>query len=280
MKAIQFHEFGGPEVLQVVDIEDPQPGPGEVRIKVESASVNYADVMRRGNKGYPFPTPLPFIPGNEVAGVVDAVGEGVTQPEIGTPVFALVGGGSTGYAQYTIAPANQVIPIPAGVSSEEAASLPVAGTTALLVLREMAALQAGESVTIQGAAGGVGSFAIQIAKHLGAGTVIGLVSNAAKSEKAIAIGADHAVNYTEANWTERVQEITGGRGVDVMLEMNGGDGFKEGLRVLAPFGTCHRLWQDQRKTTRVRRSVHQPLLLHAVAQPINPRVQPGAVVRT
>ncbi len=237
MKAIQIQSYGSPDVLFYTSLPDPKPGPGQVLIKVESAAVNYSDIMRRANVPYPFPTPLPFIPGGEVAGVIEALGEGVAEPPVGTPVFALAGDdGSTGYAQYTLAHANQVIPIPPGLSMDEASVLVVAGTTAMLLLKESAHLQAGESILVQGAGGGVGSYAVQIAKLLGAGTVIGAASSSDKREAALALGADSVVDYTQPDWPDRVRELTNERGVDIILEMNGGKVFGQGLNCLAPFG--------------------------------------------
>lgn len=238
MKVVQAHEYGSPDVLRYEVAEDLIPAAGEVLIRVESASVNYSDIARRSNALYPFPTPLPYIPGSEVAGVVEALGEGVEGPPAGTPVFALAGAGSNGYAQYVLTPARQVVPIPNGVSPDEAAALPVAGTTALMVLRETANLQPGETVLIQGAAGGVGSYAIQLARILGAGKIIGLTSSAVKEQKVLKLGADHVVDYTQPDWPERVRELTGGRGADIILEMSGGVVFGQGLRCLAPFGRC------------------------------------------
>ena len=236
MKAIQIHEFGTPDVLCYEDIEQPEPAAHEILIRVESASVNYSDVMRRRNAIYPFPTSLPFIPGSEVAGTVAALGSDVTGPAIGTPVFALVGTGSNGYAQYVVTPAQQVVPVPKGLDADRAAALPVAGTTAMLMLREIANIQPGETVLIQGAAGGVGLYAIQLAKVLGAGKVIGAASLAAKCEAVMKAGADDVVDYTAQDWFTHVQALTDGRGVDVILEMQGGEGFNNVLRCLAPFG--------------------------------------------
>lgn len=236
MNVIQIHQYGSTDVLSYETIEKPHPQAGEILIKVESASVNYSDVARRSNAIYPFPTPLPFIPGSEVAGIVEALGEGVTFPPIGTPVFALAGTGSNGYAQYVVTSAQQVIPIPAGVTFDQAATLPVAGTTAMMIVREVGQLKQGESILIQGASGGVGSYAIQIAKLLGAGTIIATTSTPEKMNTALKIGADYAVDYTQPDWSSRVREITNGRGVDVILEMNGGDSFTQSLRCLAPFG--------------------------------------------
>ncbi len=236
MKAIQIHQFGSPDVLQYETLAMPQPAPGEIVIRVESASVNYSDILRRSNAVYPFPTPLPFVPGSEVAGTVAALGDGVQGPAVGTPVFGLAGNGHNGYAQYVATPAVQVIPILPGVTMDEAAALPVAGTTALLLLRESAGIQPGETVLIPGAAGGVGSYAVQLAKLLGAGKVIAATGSRGKFESASALGADAAVDYSTPAWVDEVRALTAGRGVDVMLEMNGGALFAQSLRALAPFG--------------------------------------------
>lgn len=237
MHAIQLSRFGGPDVLESVDIDKPVAAPGQILIRVESAAVNFADIMRRRNDAYPFPTPLPFIPGSEVAGTVDALGDGVDGPVVGTPVFAVVGGdGSTGYAQYAVADAQQVIPIPAGLTADEAAGIVIAGSTAMLILTDQARLTEGESVLIGGAGGGVGTYAIQIAKSLGAGVVIGAASTPAKGSAALAAGADHVVDPTVAGWERQAREYVGGLGVDVVLEMSGGTTFADGLSILAPFG--------------------------------------------
>lgn len=146
------------------------------------------------------------------------------------------GDGSTGYAQFALADAPQVIPIPASVGVDAASGLVVAGVAAMLILKESARLQPGESVLVQGAAGGVGSYAVQIAKLLGAGTVIGAASTPKKRTAAAALGADHVVDYTRKDWPGQVRELTGGRGVDVVLEMAGGDAFEQSVSCLAPFG--------------------------------------------
>jgi NADPH:quinone reductase-like Zn-dependent oxidoreductase len=236
MKAIQLTHFGPPEVLVYTEVPTPEPGAGEILIKVESAAVNFSDVMRRAAMTYPFPTPLPFIPGSEVAGTVAALGAGVAGPPVGASVFALSADGSRGYAEYTVANANQVIPIPPRLSADEACALIVAGLTAALLLEEVTHLRAGESVLIPGAGGGVGGFAIQIARLLGAGTIIGATSSSAKHGAARTAGADHVVDYTQSDWTTQVWELTNGRGVDVVLEMSGGDVFAQSMRCLAPFG--------------------------------------------
>lgn len=237
MKAVQFDSFGPADVLKVREVPEPVPGPGQVQIRVESASVNFSDVMRRRNDPYPFATRLPFIPGGEVAGQVHALGEGVEGPPVGTPVFALVGGdGSTGYAQYAIAEAAQVIPIPPGMTMDQAAAIVIAGATAILTLREVARTASGETVLIQGAGGAVGGYAIQIARLLGAGRIIGVASTPERRKAGLAAGADHVVDHLVAGWAEEVLALTGGRGADVVLELSGGATFTQAWRCLAPFG--------------------------------------------
>ncbi len=236
MEAVRAHTFGAPDVLVLEDLPTPEPGPGQILVRVESASVNYADLIRRRNDPYPFPTTLPFLPGSEVAGTVERLGSGVAGPPPGTPVLALVGGdGSTGYAQYAVAEAAQVIPIPPGVDVDAAAGIVVAGATAMLTLTTVGHLAAGETVLVEGAGGGVGGFAVQIAKLLGA-TVVAAASTPARRKAALALGADHTVDYTAPGWTDQVRAHTGGRGVDLVLETVGGPTFAGALSVLAPFG--------------------------------------------
>lgn len=238
MKAIQMTEQGGPEVLQLVELPDPEPGPGQVLIRVESAAVNFSDVLRRRGDDYPVPTPSPFVPGAEVAGIVAALGEGVDGPPLGTPVFAVVGAdASGGYAELALAYAPSVIPIPPGLEPDVAAGIVVAGLSATIMLKHVARLREGQSVFIPAAAGGLGGFAVQIAKLLGAGQVIAGASTPQKRELALGLGADEAVGYTEAGWDDVVRKLTGGTGVDVAFEMTSPSHLMETLRILAPFGT-------------------------------------------
>lgn len=236
MTTVRIDRFGGPDVLALHEVPVPEPGPGRILVRVESAGVNFADVVRRRNDPYPFPTVLPFTPGGEVAGTVEALGDGVQGPPVGTPVFALVGDdGSNGYAQYAVANAPQVIPIPPGLTVDQAAGIVVAGTTAMLALTDVGSLQAGETVLIEGAAGGLGTYAVQIAKVLGA-TVIGAASTAARRGAALASGADHVVDYTQPGWDDAVRELTGGQGADLVLQLGGDETIRQALGALAPFG--------------------------------------------
>lgn len=233
MKAVLVEEFGEPEVLRYTDAEKPAPGEGEVLIEVRSIGVNYADTMRRRNQ-YLVRQELPFIPGSEVAGIVSEVGEGVEDANAGDRVVALVGTG--GYAEYALAPARALIPVPEGLDFDEAAAVPLQGLTAYHVLKTSGRLEEGESVLVHAAAGGVGSLAVQMAKLMGAGMVIATAGTQEKLELAESLGADVLINYTEEDWPERVREATDGRGADVILEMVGADFPEKNLSCLATFG--------------------------------------------
>ena len=234
MKAILAEEFGEPEVLQYKNLERPAPGEGEALIEVRYAGVNYADTMRRRNQ-YLVPQELPFTPGSEVAGVVSEVGEGVDNVSPGDRIVSLLDSG--GYAEYAIAPAPSLIPLPEGLDFERAAAVPLQGLSAYHILKTSGALKEGESVLVHAAAGGVGTLAVQMAKLMGAGTVIATASTQEKLDLAKSLGADVLINYTEDDWPEKVREATDGEGADIILEMVGGDEFlQKNLECLAVFG--------------------------------------------
>ncbi|WP_082235091.1 quinone oxidoreductase family protein [Halobacillus massiliensis] len=233
MKAVQFKKFGAPEVLEYTDMEQPAPDGHEVLLRVTAIGVNYADTARREG-AYVIPTPLPFIPGAEVAGVIENIGEKVKGFAKGDRVVTLISSG--GYAEYAAADSRSLIPIPEGVSDEHAAALPLQGLTAYHILKTMGRLSEGETVLVHAAAGGVGSLAVQLAKHFHAGKVIATASTEEKLSMAQELGADVLVNYTKPNWREEVMEETGGKGVDVALEMAGGDIFTETVKCMRSFG--------------------------------------------
>lgn len=236
MKAIQFTEYGGPEVLKLIDLEKPKPEGSEVLIEIKAIGVNYADTARREGQ-YVVKTPLPYVPGAEVAGVVVEVGEQVQSIKVGTPVVTLLGNKkSTGYAEYTIADEMGLIPLPEGVDFNHAVAIPLQGLTAYHCLKTSGQMDEGENVLVHAAAGGVGTLAVQLAKLFGAGKVIATASTPEKLELAKSLGADYLVNYTEENWAKQVLEITDGKGIDVALEMAGGKIFHDTLAILAPFG--------------------------------------------
>jgi NADPH:quinone reductase len=232
MKAVRINETGGPEVMHIEEIETPTPKEGEILIKVAAAGINYADLAQRQG-AYLTRTSTPTTLGFEFAGTVVALGPGVTSPAEGTRVVAF---GEGGYAEYALAQAATTIPIPDALDFIHAAAFPVQGITAYQLLREVANMQASESVLVHAAAGGVGTLAIQLAKLMGAGTVIGTASNASKLELVRRLGADVAINYTEENWAEQVKQATAGKGPDIILEMVGGQIAEQSLQCLAPFG--------------------------------------------
>jgi NADPH2:quinone reductase len=225
VRAIQMSEFGGPEVLQLVELPIPEPGPGEVLIRVTRAGMNFADVHTRTNS-YVQKATLPLVPGREVAGVREDTGE---------RVIALVSSG--GYAQYATAPAEMVVPIPEDLDEGAALALMVQGLTAWHLYRTAGRVAQGESVVVHAAAGGVGSLAVQLGKPLGAGRVIAVASSEEKRQLALQLGADVAIDSEPAEGlTERLVEANEGRDVDVVFEMAGGAVFDASYRALAHFG--------------------------------------------
>ena len=232
MKAIRINETGGPEVMHVEELATPTPREGQVLVKVAAAGINFADLAQRQG-AYLTRTRTPTTLGFEFAGTVAALGPGVSSPEVGTRVVAF---GDGGYAEYALAPATSAIPIPPNLDFVHAAAVPVQGITAYQLLRESAHLEQGESVLIHAAAGGVGTLAVQLAKLMGAGTVIGTASSSTKLELVKRLGADAAINYTEADWAEQVKKATGGQGANIILEMVGGEIADQSLQCLAPYG--------------------------------------------
>ncbi|SFC02401.1 NADPH2:quinone reductase [Bacillus sp. OV322] len=233
MKAIQISKYGGPDVLELIDMEKPVPAPDEVLIEIHASGVNYADTARREGQ-YVVPTPLPFIPGAETAGIISEAGASVSSDlKPGTRVVCLVDSG--GYSEYVRVHAASVIPIPDDMDYQTAASIPLQGLSAYHILKTMGRVQKGETVLIHAAAGGVGLLAVQLAKIFGAGKVIATASSPEKLKLAEDMGADVLIDYTAEGWEERVLEAAE-KGVDVALEMAGGSVFKKTLRCLAPFG--------------------------------------------
>jgi NADPH:quinone reductase len=222
LRAIQVTEFGGPEVLELREVPEPDVGDGLVAIDVSAAGINYADTHQAENS-YLAPASLPLVPGGEVAG---------TTPS-GDRVVALLAGG--GYAERAVAHPSVVFPIPDGVSDGEALTLVLQGATAWHLLRTSAHLAEGESVVVHAGAGGVGTLAIQLARRWGAGTIIATASSEEKRALAIELGADAAIDGSPDGLKDRIQEAAGGK-VDVVLEMVGGATFDASLAALAPFG--------------------------------------------
>ncbi|KQM67662.1 quinone oxidoreductase [Sphingomonas sp. Leaf17] len=247
MKAVRFHETGDANVLTCEDVPDPVPQDHEVLIRVEATGVNFADVMRRRGDDYPEATPLPFTLGAEIAGTIVATGKAVTSLQVGMSVLAVPGAG--GYAQYICVPEAIVVPLPDGVAPVHAAAIVANGLTAALVLRNAARLVAGETILIEAAAGGLGSFAVQLAKHYGAGKVIAAASTPEKRALAERLGADATVDYAAPDWADQVLALTDGKGVDIILETAGGDNVAEAFKALATFGRMIFIGQSSGETS-------------------------------
>jgi len=230
--AIRFTHPGPPDVLHLVRVERPEPGPHDVRIEVAAAGVNNADLLeRRGH--YPVPPNAPPGLGLEVAGIITALGSEVTTWKLGDRVCALVAGG--GYAEEAIAPAAQVMPIPAGLTMIEAAALPEVTCTVYSNLAMIAGLTAGQAVLIHGAGGGIGSFAIQWATAIGA-QVITTAGSEMKTQAALDLGAIEAVNYRSADFVSATLAATEGRGVDAILDIVGTTYLRRNMECLAADG--------------------------------------------
>lgn len=229
--AIRFHETGGPEVLVWEEVEVGQPGPGEARVRHTAIGLNYVDTYIRSGL---YPSSLPSGLGTEAAGVVEAVGPGVTDVKVGDRV-AYSGGPQGAYSDARIMPADRLVVLPDGISDQQAAAMMLKGMTAQYLIRQTYRVKEGDTILFHAAAGGVGLIACQWAKSLGA-TVIGTVGSDAKAALAKAHGCDHTILYTRENFVERVGEITHGDMVPVVYDSVGKDTFSASLDCLAPRG--------------------------------------------
>src|SRR3954466_10115857 len=224
MRAVLINEWGGPEVLQLVDDHpEPEPAPGQQRIRVSTAGVNFADTHAREN-AYIAKYELPLVPGTEVAGTLDD----------GTRVVAMPHHG--GYAEYAIADEASIFPLPEGLGDHEALALLVQGLTAWHLYNTAAQIRKGETVVVHSAAGGTGSLAVQLAKPLGAGRVIASASSPEKRELVGGLGADVVIDSAPDDMTERLLEANDGKPVDVVFDMAGGPVFEQSAEAPAPFG--------------------------------------------
>lgn len=229
MKAVLCKAFGPAETLVLEDIASPEPKKNEVLLQVHAAGVNFPDTLIIEGK-YQFKPPFPFSPGGEAAGVVGAVGEKVTHVKPGDRVMALTGWGS--FAEEVAVPGYSVMPIPDGMDFASAAAFGMTYGTSMHALKQRANLQPGETLLVLGASGGVGLAAVEIGKAMGA-KVIAAASSEAKLEVAKAAGADVLINYSEGSLKDKLKEITGGQGVDVIYDPVGGDLFEEAFRSIA-----------------------------------------------
>jgi synaptic vesicle membrane protein VAT-1 len=232
MRAVWITRAGGPAALEVRETADPEPGPGQVRIRVSAAGLNFAEVMAAQGL-YPDAPKRPCVVGYEVAGVVDRLGEGVPEPAAGSRVLALTHFG--GHADVVCVPAGQVLPIPDAMSFEEAAAIPVNYITAYHMLFRVAGIRPGERVLVHMAAGGVGTAALQLCRTVADVEVFGTAS-AAKHEALRAEGCAHPIDYHATDYAAEVGRLTGGEGVDIVLDALGGNDWRKGLKLLRPCG--------------------------------------------
>ncbi len=232
MQAIEIAEAGGPEVLRITDFPVPEPGDGEVLIKVMAAGVNRPDVMQRLGL-YPPPPGAPDIPGLEVAGTVAALGPNASGVQEGDAVCALVIGG--GYAEYCVAPASLCLAVPEALSTVQAAAIPETFFTVWTNVFDRGRLTSGESLLVHGGSSGIGTTAIQLAKAFGS-TVYVTAGSEEKCQACLELGADAAINYRDEDFVERISELTNERGVDVILDMIGGDYLPRNLKSLTVEG--------------------------------------------
>lgn len=242
MRAIQIEHFGGPEVLGEADVPEPAPTPGKVLINVTAAGINYSDTHRVADD-YLAAQELPFIPGQEVVGTL----------QDGSRVVSLVRGG--GYAERALGALDLTFTVADAIGDIEALALMLQGTTAWHLLRTSAHLKEGDTVVVFAAAGGVGSIAVQLARAWGAGRVIAVASNEEKRKVALSLGADAAVDSNSTDLAEELIDANRGRGVDIVLEMTGGDVFRAALESLGQFG----------------RLVHYGAASRTMAPPVEPR---------
>ncbi|WP_273727710.1 quinone oxidoreductase [Brucella gallinifaecis] len=231
INAIRVHQTGGPEVLQYEQIEIGEPGAGEAKVRHEAIGLNFIDVYFR--TGLYKAAQMPFTPGNEGAGIVVAVGSGVENLQVGDRVAYAATPGS--YAEERILPADRLVKVPDGIELKTAAAMMLKGMTAQYLLRQTFVVKPGDTILFHAAAGGVGLIAGQWAKHLGA-TVIGTAGSDEKIALAKAHGYDHVINYRTENFVERVKELTGGEGVNVVYDSVGRDTYMGSLDVLKPLG--------------------------------------------
>lgn len=230
-KAIRFHEYGGPEVLRLEDVALAGPGPGEAQVRQAACGINFLDTYQRSGL---YKVPLPSGAGNEGAGVVEAVGEGVTHLKPGDRV-AYAGGPVGAYAEARNIPADKLCLLPEGISFEQGAAMMLKGMTVQYLIRRTHVVQPGETVLFHAASGGVGLIACQWLKALGA-TVIGTAGSEEKCELARRNGAHHCINYRTENFVERVKALTNGAGVPVVYDSVGKDTFLGSIQCLRPFG--------------------------------------------
>ncbi len=272
MKAIQLTGFNGVESLELVTIPIPKLQEDEVLIKVKAAGINYAEVEQIQGNYLTFGKELPFVMGFEVAGEIIEIGTNVKNAAVGDKVtgFSVSGG----FAEYSTAKADSLIPIPAGLTYGQATTIPIQGMTAYTMLKYLVLPTAPESILIQAAAGGVGLYLVQLAKHFGIKKVIALASSEDKLALVKSLGADVVINYSSADWSEQIKEATDGKGVDVVLQMLLGKIGEESFKLAAPNGKIilfgSKNYNDTISTEQIRQLIWQNQTLTGFANPALP----------
>ena len=232
MKAWRVHQWGEPETMSLEDVPIPEPGHGQVRIRVRASGLNFFDILQIQGK-YQVKPPFPFVPGAEVAGIIDAIGPGAPEFQIGETVVSLTHGG--GMAEYALGPERMTFPVAKGMDAPTAAAIPVVYQTSYYALKDRAALRPEEWLLVHAGASGVGISAIQLGRAWGA-RVIATAGSPEKLRFAQANGAHHAISYNDPTWVDQVKELTGGRGADVIYDPVGGDVFDLSTKCIAPHG--------------------------------------------
>ncbi len=230
MKAVLIEQFGGPDALKFKDVPEPEPGEGKALVRLEAIGVNFIDIYHRTGL---YPNSLPFSPGSEGAGIVEAVGPGVSEVKVGDRVAYAMGVGS--YAERAVVAAWRLVKLPDWISIQDGAAVMLQGMTAQYLVRGSYPIQRGDSILIHAAAGGVGLLLVQIAKHLGA-FVIGTVSNEEKEQMAKRAGADEVILYTKKDFLDETQRITAGKGVSAVYDSVGQTTFERSVECLKPRG--------------------------------------------
>ncbi len=230
MKAVRVHRPGGPEAMRLEEVERPAPGPGQALVRLEAIGINYIDVYHRSGL---YPLPTPFTPGSEAAGVVEAVGEGVTDVRPGDRVAYAMELGA--YAEYAVVQAWKLVPLPPQLDARRGAAAMLQGTTAHYLTHATYPIRPGDTALVHAAAGGVGLLLVQLVRRRG-GRVIGTVSTEAKARLARQAGADEVILYTQTDFVEETKRLTGGAGVEVVYDSVGKDTFERGFGVLKPRG--------------------------------------------
>ncbi|MDO7837317.1 NADPH:quinone oxidoreductase family protein [Sphingobium sp. HBC34] len=275
MQAVRYHQRGGPEVLVLETIPRPVPAPHEVLVRVEAAGVNFADVAQRGYGHYPVQFPLPAIAGSEFIGTIEATGKNA-RVAVGQRVLGAWPG--AGYAEYVALPSAAVFPVASDIAASDALAIFIQGLTAHFALAQLGALQPGDTVLIHGAAGGVGSMLVQLARALGAGSIIALASSAENRGRARGYGADVVIDGTRDDWATQARSAAE-KGVDLVLDRSGGRAMLQSMELLSPLGRCvvYGMAEEQHRDIPIEPLVAKGQSVHGLFLALHMQLQPQRV---